>query len=257
MQIKKLFVGLFLGFGLIVPGISVTATTMFFNVYDDYIELVRKFYDFRIIKKNKILIIGLILGIVLTVVFINNLYKNEPFLLNGIFLGILLVCILNEIVILRRTSTFSFLDLFKGMLLVLMINLLLLFLNIKSTNILTISLAGIFSSLAFIIPGVSGGLILMSFNLYYYFIDSLINISKLNIDDTFNLIVYVISLLLFVIINSRIIKIKSRTYFTLGLMISSIYLMLCDHLVIMNSIYNIYDYIIGIIVGVMLSKFFK
>ena len=97
----------------------------------------------------------------------------------------------------------------------------------------------------------------MSFNLYYYFIDILINISKLNIEDTFNIIVYVISLLVFVIINSRIIKIKTRTYFTLGLLISSIYLMFYEHLVIMNSIYNIYDYIIGIIVGVMLSKLFK
>jgi len=257
MQIKKLFVGLFLGFGLIVPGISVTATTMFFNVYDDYIELVRKFYDFRIIKKNKILIIGLVLGVFITIVFINNLYKNNPFLLNGIFLGILLVCIKNEIIILRRTSTFSFLDLFKGMLLVLMINLLLLFLNIKSTNILTISLAGIFSSLAFIIPGVSGGLILMSFNLYYYFIDSLINIMKFNLNDIFNILVYIISLLIFILINSRLIKIKSRTYFTLGLMISSIYLMLCDHLVLVNSIYNIFYYIIGIVVGIIISKLIK
>ncbi len=257
MQIKKLLVGMFLGFGLIVPGISVTATTMLLNVYDDYIELVRNFYNLKIIKKNIFMILGLIIGIIITIVFVNNLYKKVPFLLNGIFLGILVSCIINELKILKSSVAFSLCKTFSGVLIVLVLNIFLKLFNINTISYFSIIISGAFSSLAFIIPGISGGLILLSFNLYYYFIDILINLLNFNFKDLNYLLIYMVSLIFFVFINSRIFKIKTRSYFTFGLLVSSIYLMFLEHVMIINYYKDLIIYFFGIVIGMFIVKLFN
>ena len=89
MQIKKFLIGLIVGFGLIIPGVSFTAIIVTFNLYEDYLELISKFYKFKVIKKNMFFILGVGAGVLSTMFLVKKMFSNNIILLNGIFLGIM------------------------------------------------------------------------------------------------------------------------------------------------------------------------
>ena len=139
MQIKKFLIGIFLGFSLIVPGVSVSATTFVFDVYSDYIEVIKEFYKIKVIKKNFNLVLGLLVGMILTVLLISNLYEKHAFLLNGNFLGLIAVCFFKEIKNAKINLKFDLKKLLLGFLLVLTINLILRVIHLNNINIFVFS----------------------------------------------------------------------------------------------------------------------
>ena len=54
---------------------------------------------------------------------------------------------------------------------VLFIKILLNSINISSNSIFYLLVVGYITSLSFLIPGLSGGMIMMSFGVYFYFVD--------------------------------------------------------------------------------------
>ena len=86
-----IFIGFIDALTMVVPGISGTATLMMLGAYEKVIELYSNIFNFSLLLDNlKLLIpyiIGLTLGIILTVKLINFLFKNYKSKTYSIILG--------------------------------------------------------------------------------------------------------------------------------------------------------------------------
>ena len=255
---KMILIGAFLGFGLIVPGVSCTTSALIYNVYNDYIELLRGFYNFNVLKKHYKLLIGLLIGIFLTIIFINKIYHKIPNIVNSVFMGLMITGFI-KLIKDNKNINFSISKFIIGLIIVFLIKLILNNLSIsKDINIIYLIITGFITSYSFIIPGLSGGMILISFGLYFYFID-LINVliktlPKIDFLNIFIIFIFGISIVIGIIINSKIIKIRKINSLILGLIAASIILMFVEHITYFNNYIDLIYYIIILMLFILFSK---
>ncbi len=173
-----------MGLAEITPGISGATVAGLFNVYNEFVRIISFFnpsqfeFSFKKIKENinlgfsAPLLLGMILAIFLAVNLINYLITN--FLLEfKIFLSLVMVlavlknCLLDQ----RFTISAKFpLHFFSGIIIAACISLTLIEFSYSdfapTLKILFLVFAGFLSFTAFILPGISGSLVLVLLGVY-------------------------------------------------------------------------------------------
>ena len=155
------------------------------GVYEDLIELLSSFYKIKIIKKHFKFIIGMILGLIISVILFMKLFYVFPTLFLALFIGFMLSSIF------RKNSEEK--NTFIGFSIKIVIIILLFCLNLignyrlpfyddKITifNIFITFFLSMVASIAFILPGISGSMLMFIFGLY----DKILKSFKLIIDST-------------------------------------------------------------------------
>lgn len=235
---KKIFLGIILGIGAVIPGVCTASLALFLGVY----EILINFFSGNFSKKNLInvvlIAIGTIIGIALTCLIINNLTGIQKNLLTFVFYGFMIYGI-KEYGQQNIKSNFKLYFFIYGFTSIIIFQLIFSFLNIDISHSITgIFLISILVGVAFVLPGLSGSMILMSFGAYYKIIEYALEYTikfKVNYHFFF-LVSFLFGLLVGVVISSIIIK----------------------KIINQNSI-NFSNYVLGMIVGtifVMTGIFF-
>lgn len=208
-----------MGLAEITPGISGATIAGLFNVYQEFVRIISFFspsqfkFSFKVIAKNinlrfsVPLLLGMITAIFLAVNLINYLITNFLFEFK-IFLSILMMiavfknCLIDQTFMISLKFPMQFL---VGILIAICISMTLLEFSYSAftpvVKILFLVFAGFLSFTAFILPGVSGSLVLVLLGVYQEVILSLQNL------DFFNLSPLILGLIIsFLIIPSEIIK---------------------------------------------------
>jgi len=169
----KFFAGFCMGIAEITPGISGATIAGLFNVYKDFVTFLNVFNPFKIRPKFKYfykeinfnfiipLLLGMAISIYLSAFAIDYLRKNYLFELK-IFLSAVMViaaiknCVLDQ----SLSDSFKYLfDFILGLLIAMVIALSLVELNFN--NLFLLVFAGLLAFAAFLLPGISGSLVLV------------------------------------------------------------------------------------------------
>lgn len=173
-ELKKIILimtkGIFLGLSIIIPGLCSASLAIILGIYEDMLELLGNFYKLSVIKKKLYLIIGIISGLIIGLIVVKTLSETYPILITSFFFIIIIKGIKKEIVkesYRKIKSLKKIIGLIIGLSLVLGVNLLKV--NNQGTNLsfFKVYLIGLILSLAFILPGISGALLLLTMGVYY------------------------------------------------------------------------------------------
>ncbi len=220
-----------IGISFTIPGVCSALVSMLLNSYDDMLEVIGEFYSFKTIKKNKELILGIISGVILGIIGISYVFERAKAPLICVFLGFSIGGFFNLYHQITKKKKVDLMIIMLGLLISLLPELLIQ----KSTNnlnIIIISLGGFLSSLAFILPGISGSLMLVSFGIYESIINSFSDIFKswYKYPNSISIIVCLIFSITFILgavffskITKKMVKKYSDLFvkFCLGLLIGS------------------------------------
>lgn len=258
----KFLKGLIIGVSFTIPGVCSALTAMLLSTYDELLEIIEGFYKPRVLLKNIFLIVGIIVGICLSIVIMSFLFNSYEKYLIVYFLGLSIGGVYS---LLKKNK---YLDL-KGLVIVglgIIVAIAPACLNIdnkENGNLLFISIGGFISSLAFIMPGISGSMLLLTLGIYEEIINALsvsLQVLKIGIksDSIIICIVFLVSFIIGAIVFVRIIgKIlekheKKFIEFCIGLLIGTIVILFY---VIFKSDIKIYLKFIFCILGIITIKF--
>lgn len=186
----RFVVGIFIGAGAILPGISSGVLCVIFGIYDKLINCVLGF--FKNIKENFKFLFPIVIGVAIGVIVFGNLLKNL-FNLYHIqtkfaFIGLILGCVPNLFKIANSKKGFkahyliyTFLSFALTIFLLLLENTLKNSTFASEGNTLFLVLSGFIMSIGIVVPGVSSTVLLMILNTYEVYLDavSTVNFSVL------------------------------------------------------------------------------
>lgn len=173
--ITRFFVGILLGAGAILPGISSGVICVILGIYDKLIEaLTNLTKDFR---KNFAFLFPFVLGGIIGVVFVGNILKfvfeKYPLQTNFCFIGLILgsiPCLIKKVnsehSFKAKYLLFSLASFIVGVLLVVAENKINFNIDNNFLNIPYLILSGFLMSIGVVVPGVSNTLILMCLGVY-------------------------------------------------------------------------------------------
>ena len=188
---SRFFIGILLGTGAILPGISSGVICVILGMYDKLINSVLGlFKDF---KKNSYYLFPIVLGGVIGIFLVGNilklLFNNFPTQTSYCFIGLILGSIPLLIKKINSEHTFklyylifTILSFILGYLLVLIENKINFSGSIDNYSYMFLILSGFLMSIGVVIPGISNTLILMCIGIYPTYINA---ISRLNIGILF------------------------------------------------------------------------
>ena len=222
---KNIFIGILIGSGAILPGISSGVMLVSLGMYEKLLNTVLTF--FKNIKKNfKILfpiVIGCFFGVFLFGNILNKFYIKFPNILKFCFIGLILGSIPS--VIKTASKSYKYIEA-KNILLAIcsfILTILLILIEKNMTNILATTsqfnyfyliLSGFFMSIGIVVPGISSTVILMLLKVYPTYLSA---ISTVNIGILFP---FAIGIILGGFIFMKLIKIcfdkfHIQTYYTI------------------------------------------
>ena len=179
--IKNVFIGIFIGAGAIIPGVSSGVICVILGIYEKLLDSVLNiFKDFK--KNIKFLLpigIGVLTGMVLLGKVLNYLFYAYPIQISFIFIGLVMGSIPSLLEESEKKSKFKFQYLFYFFI-SLIIGVLMVVLEKKivvtsSTefSFLYLFFSGMCMSIGIIIPGVSSTVILMLLGVYSAYLTSI------------------------------------------------------------------------------------
>tara|TARA_B100001027_G_scaffold41536_1_gene26577 strand:- start:201 stop:935 length:735 start_codon:yes stop_codon:yes gene_type:complete len=230
----KFFAGFCMGIAEITPGISGATIAGLFNVYKDFVNFLNVFNPFKIKPNlnyfnkeiNFSFIIPLLLGMSISIYLSafaidyfrkSYLYELKIFLSAVMFVAVIKNCVLDQ----SLYESFKYiLDFILGLLIAIVIALSLVELDFNNSFLLV--LAGLLAFTAFLLPGISGSLVLVILGVY-----GNITTAIKDIDVTFLMPFTIGMVISFLIIPAQIIKrmsnneVKIKVFFS-GLILGSI-----------------------------------
>jgi putative membrane protein len=230
----KFFAGFCMGIAEITPGISGATIAGLFNVYKDFVNFLNVFNPFKIKPNlsyfykeiNFSFIIPLLLGMAISIYLSafaidyfrkSYLYELKIFLSAVMFIAVVKNCGLDQSL---NDSLKYILDFFLGLLIAIVIALSLVELDFNNSFLLV--LAGLLAFTAFLLPGISGSLVLIILGVYGNITTAIKDINVIF------LIPFIIGMAIsFLIIPAQIIKrindneVKTKVFFS-GLILGSI-----------------------------------
>lgn len=250
---KKILCGILIGASYVIPGVCSATTAISLGQYDNILEITSNIYNPKIILKHWLLIISIIIGILFSLILFGVIFKNIPFILMSIFLGI------NIGMFSYKKINFNYIHyLIFGIVLVLLFSIN-LGIEYKNNNYILI-LCGFIVALGFILPGLSGSLLMLNLGIYEEILKMFNSFMKYNKSDILFIVFFLIGLLLGIVIWSKIFyrSIKNRKSsflnFILGMMFSSIAILVYQTFTCTKTIVEI---ILSIIIIVGLSIIIK
>lgn len=188
--IKRTMMGIAIGAGAILPGISSGVLCLIFGIYEKLLDSILNF--FKDVKSNSKflfpLIIGGVIGIIIFSKILNFLFTNFESLTKSIFAGLILGCIPSLI---KQADThktdndnftkilnfvFLFSAIFIGFLMVFFENSSYLSSFTQNYNFIYLVFAGFLMSIGVVVPGVSNTIILMLLGVYNIYLSSVANL---------------------------------------------------------------------------------
>lgn len=261
-MIKRFFIGLAIGAGAILPGISSGVLCVIFGIYEKLIDSVLNF--FKNIKKNFYflfpIILGGIVGIILLGNALNYLFFKFPVQTKSIFIGLILGTIPSLIKQLKINCkekkynkklniAFFIISLIIGIFMVFLENSLNINTSHYDFSYTYLFFSGLLMSIGIVVPGVSSTIILMLLGTYYTYISAVACIS-INILIPIAIGVFIGSLIFMKIIQYLLNNYYTQTFSCIiGFSIGSI-------LVLFPTINNFIDIIIcilGISLGLLIG----
>ena len=183
--IKRTIMGIAIGAGAILPGISSGVLCLIFGIYEKLLDSILNF--FKDIKNNfKFLLpigIGGILGVVLFSKILNFFFVNYESLTKSIFTGLILGCIPS---LMKQADTnksikignliFLLCALFLGIFMSILESFIYIPISINC-NFIYLIFAGFLMSIGVIVPGVSNTIILMLLGVYNIYLSSVASLN--------------------------------------------------------------------------------
>ena len=253
--LKDILIGIIIGAGKIIPGVSGSVLAITLGVYERIIYSINNIFNYKNIYYLSKIGFGIIISIVflskIIIYLLSNYYTYTIFVFVGLIIGS----------IKSITDNISFKYLYVTILSFSVIVILGL-ININSNNhngIFYYLLSGFIESVSSIIPGISGTALLMLIGTYNMVIDIFSNIININylISNTKIVIPFIIGISVGLVISIKVIgylfsKYKTITYnIILGLLLGSIFIMLkgCNY-----SVFNIFISILLFIISYISIK---
>ena len=156
IKIIKAFV---IGISFVIPGLCSATTAIGLNEYEHMLEVIGNFYKIKVIKKHLLLIVGVFIGVLSGILLLKVLFDKYAFFLLSAFLVFNVYSI--------KIDVFSVKNLFFNLIgigIVVFFTKILITINFESSLIYLIF--GIIVALGFVLPGLSGSLIMLNLGLY-------------------------------------------------------------------------------------------
>lgn len=264
-MLKKIFIGLVLGFAGIIPGLSLGVIALVLNVYEDILESINNlFKDFK--KEVKYLLplaIGIILGFILGFLLLKLLLDKYLFYLSCAFVALMIISVSDVIKDQKKIYPLIFI----GFLIPIAVTLISILSNVNNASllaalpwwflILTVVI-GMAVGAAQIIPGLSATAIMMMLGLFKPTMDV---ISLTYVKNQPTIIIYVLLLiagaLIGVLVASKLINKLIKKYPTpsfnilFGISLGSIVTMIFNSDLLdiyTNPSFGILNILIGVII---------
>lgn len=175
---KKVLLGILIGLTYIIPGLCSASMAISLGVYEDMLELFSSFYKPKIIKKHFLFIIGIIIGVIIIGMIFMLLFDKFQWIFLSIFVGFILgkTRKKNNLRVSKRIK-------YPMFIFIIMVTIILNFIGNNrlisfgsEMNVLMgiiLFFVSIISSLALILPGISGSMFLFVFGFYDLFLKSI------------------------------------------------------------------------------------
>lgn len=253
--------GFIIGIGKIIPGVSGALLAISLGVYDKSIYYIN---NFRCNKKESTkYLFPIILGIIISIIFFSkiiNYLLDEYYVLTMLFFtGLIIGTIPNSLKEVNKKDYYlvaiSFLIFFLFSLLGTN-NIYVLKGNIVDMVVLFIS--GLLEALGTVVPGISSTALLMTVGTYKIIISSLASLSNIKIIIPFCIGTIIGLLSIIKIIDYLFKKYHHKIYAViLGLLLSTIVIMIINTFKYPTSLLNIFIAIVLMIIGIFISSIFK
>lgn len=194
---KRLFNAILIGISYVIPGVCSSTTANSLGEYQNILEVTGNFYRLNVLKKHLILILGIIIGGLLSVIGLSLIVNNYICIILSIFLG-LNIALFKFNYVNVNSIIFTLLG-------IIVVVVLTLNFNISFNNsIIAYIISGLVVGLGFVLPGLSGSLLMLSMGVYQdiLFRINLILNGKINLD--LNIILFVITLIVGIVLWSKI-----------------------------------------------------
>lgn len=215
--------GIFIGIANVIPGFSGGTMAVILKVYERLVNGLSKLFDspIKALKEIWAILLGLIVGVIISVVSITKLLINFPIPTVLFFVGLIIGSIPSLYNNYKNNGKFNKIDIIYFIMAASIIVGLPLIntsaLTIKSVDfglILIMFLLGSICAAAMILPGVSGSLVLMAFGYYLYvtqqasyFLEKIINFDFTGILDTILILVsFLIGAIIGIVFISKLLK---------------------------------------------------
>ncbi len=236
---KKIFLGIILGIGVVIPGVCTASLAIILGLYEIIISFFSGEITKKIVREIILIVIGFVIGVLTIILIINNLNEVYRYKLSVFFYGFMIYGFIffgKE----KIKIDFNLIYFIYGYIIIILFQLIFSFLKINFNESFTgLFIVGLLAGAALILPGLSGSVILVSFGVYYPLIETTSKILKsfkilktLKIDySLFLLMAFGFGLIIGVIILSILIKklINQNTTkfnnFIFGMMSGTIFIM--------------------------------
>ena len=246
------------------------------NEYSNLLEILSSFYKVKILKKHSMLILGLILGLIFGIIYYLLVFDKFEYYFSSLFVGF----VISGIKIKKSKKE----NIKKNIFIYLIIIGILILLNIIGNNRLSYNLnnckicyylfiftMSILSSLAFILPGISGAMVLFTFGFYDKILKSVkqiitneISFQTLTDENIVFLFVFLMGFLVGILAFSKIIdkfiKKKKDVFSTVSnaFLIGAFILLASDIIININAFYEIIIFpilmFLGYIIGYKIKR---
>ena len=262
---KNMFKGIIIGIGKVLPGVSGAILAILLGVYDKSIYYVNNFFDNKreSIKFLLPLGIGIIIAIILFSKLISVCLNKYYFYTMMLFIGMIIGC-LPEIG--NRIIKKNYFLIFMGF-------ILFFFVSIGNINnvyviknnfvdMIIFFISGICEAIGTVVPGISSAALLMILGTYNIIIDTLGNVQDIMINIRI-IIPFIIGGFIGVLFLIKVIEYflnnhKNNTYnFILGIVISSIILLIIQTFKYKYIIFKLIIGIIFLLMGIVISSIFS
>jgi putative membrane protein len=271
-----------------IPGVSGGTIAYILGFYDKFLTSINDIFSKNKLKQTSSwiflaqLIIGWIIGMVLSILILSSLFTNHIYFMSSLLIGLTISSI--PLIFIEEKQIFStkIKDLVKYFIFFIIGITLMLFVSLNSQNMnngsivltnidfqlgLKLVVAGMLAISTMILPGISGSSLLVIFKLYLPIINALKQLMSLNFS-------YLLAVLLFgsgiligavstvKIVKTALLKHRSATIsFIFGLIIAAIYSIIIGpttleipQLALSISTFNVIGFLLGVAIIILLQK---
>lgn len=268
-KIVDFFKGICIGIANVIPGFSGGTMAVILNIYEKVIYAFSNIFShpIKVFKKLWTLFIGVIVGIVVSVLAIAKLLERFPLPTILFFIGLIIGSIPNVYASARKKAKVTSKDIVAFVVAIAMMAALPLINshsfsgNVNIIILVMLFLMGIISAAAMVIPGISGSLVLMAFGYYLYIVTNIkallagfLALDFANLSSSFvTVLVFVIGCVLGAVYVAKLIhlllkKHHQTVYFAiLGLLIASPFVIVWMNYESLRNNTKIEPIIIGVI----------
>ena len=194
---KRLLNAIIIGISYVIPGVCSSTTANSLGEYQNILEVTGNFYRLSVIKKHFKLIIGIIIGGLLSLIGLSLIVNSYICVILSVFLGLNIALFK-----FNYTNIKSILFAILGITIVLFLTI---NFNISFNNHwMAYIISGIVVGLGFVLPGLSGSLLMLSMGVYQDILQRVNLIINGNFQIDLNIILFVVSVVIGIVIWSKV-----------------------------------------------------